>query len=67
MFSFKLIFVGKRFLHKGKFVRAVGETDTGNVKLDNGEWASHTDLHPIDGQTVGFRIFPLPETLAAAA
>lgn len=66
MVSFKLVYVGKRFLYHGKFVRAVAETDSGNVKLESGEWVTHHDLTPIDGQTIGFRILPLPELKAAA-
>jgi len=52
--------VGKRFIHKGKKVKAIAETDSGNVKLDNGEWTYYGKLTPIDGTTKGFKVFALP-------
>ena len=61
MVSFKLVYVGKRFLYQGAVVRAVGETDSGSVKLESGEWVSYIDLIPLDGTTKGFKVFPLPK------
>jgi hypothetical protein len=55
-------YVGKRYLYRGKIVKVIGETDSGNVKvMFNGEevWTTHTELLPIDGATKGFRVLPL--------
>ncbi len=57
--------VGKRFLHKGKKVKVIAETDSGSIKLDSGEWVYYGDLIPIDGATKGFKVFALPDKLAA--
>lgn len=68
MFEFPRLFVGKRFSHKGKFGKAIAETDSGNIKLltVNGE-EIQTDfhhVHPIDGHTEGFVILDLPRKAA---
>ena len=56
--------VGKRFIYKGKKVKAIAETDSGNVKvaLPDGseEWTYYGNLCPIDGMTKGFKVFALP-------
>lgn len=57
--------VGKRFLHKGKKVKCVAETDSGSIKLDNGQWVYYGDLTPIDGATKNFVVYPIPDKLAA--
>ncbi len=70
MVSFATKFVGKRWLHKGKYVKGIAETDSGNVKvaLPSGEeiWTTFHQLHPIDGETKGFLILPLPVQRLAA-
>jgi hypothetical protein len=71
MFEFPRVFVGKRFSHKGKFGKAIAETDSGNVKLvtANGEEinTSFHYIHPIDGYTEGFVVFELPSLPALLA
>lgn len=71
LFQVKLVFVGKRFLHNGRIGKAIAETDSGNVKLlvDGKEvWTDYNHIAPIDGQTRGFIVFPLPtEEVALAA
>jgi hypothetical protein len=56
--------IGKSFLLRGKKVKAMAETDSGNVKVAhaNGteEWTFFGSLCPIDGQTKGFKVFALP-------
>jgi hypothetical protein len=67
--EFTLYYVGKRFVFKGKIVKAMAETDSGNVKVVvNGEevWTTADKLSPIDGQTRGFKVFALPELAKAA-
>ncbi|MFY4731169.1 hypothetical protein [Nitrospira sp. BLG_2] len=55
-----LLWVGKRFLLNGTFVKVIGETDTGSVKLENGAWTTYDKLTPIDGATIGFQVLDLP-------
>lgn len=61
--------VNKRFIFKGKKVKCVAETDSGNVKVampdGSEEWTSYGKLVPIDGITKNFVVFPLPDKLAA--
>lgn len=68
--EFKLVFVGKRFLYRGRIGKCIAETDSGNVKLlvdGNEVWTDCGQLHPIDGKTQGFIVLPLPEQVALAA
>lgn len=68
--EFNLVFVGKRFLYRGRIGKAMAETDSGMVKmLVDGEevWTDCGSIHPIDGKTKGFIVFPLPEMSALAA
>lgn len=60
-------YVGKRFLCNGKFVKVIGETDTGNIKLEDGTWTTYNKLIPVDGATIGFRVLDLPEPMRLAA
>lgn len=61
--------VGKRFIYKGKKVKCVAETDSGNVKMampdGSEEWTTYGNVCPIDGMTKNFVVFPLPSKLAA--
>lgn len=61
---FKLVFVGKRFLLRGKKVKAIAETDSGNVRVahanGNEQWTFDGELTPIDGTTKGFKVYQLP-------
>ena len=68
MVEFTPRFINKRFLFNGKPVKAVAETDSGNVKvIVNGAevWTDFTQLQDIDGASKLFRVFPLPALAAA--
>lgn len=61
--EFKLVFVGKRFLHNGRIGTCIAETDSSMVKMliDGKEvWTDCGSIHPIDGKTKGFEVFALP-------
>jgi len=59
MFEQRISFVGRRYIVKGKFHKVIAETDSGAVKLDNGQWVSHTDLQNVDGKSNGFKVLPI--------
>ncbi len=69
MVSFSTVFVGKSFLFQGQTVKAVGETDSGNVKVklpDGSEvWTWYGALQHIDGLSKLFTVYPLPTAAAA--
>jgi hypothetical protein len=64
MIEFTTYAVGKRFIFKGKKVKAVAETDSGSVKIalpdGSEEWTYYGNLCPIDGITKGFQVFEIP-------
>ena len=70
MFEFPRIYVGQRFLHRGRIGKVIWETDSGAIGiLVDGVVipTSFQHLHPIDGITAGFRILDLPAPVLALA
>jgi hypothetical protein len=55
--------VGQRVVYRGRIVKCIADTDSGNVLLsiDGKEvWTDYQHVAPIDGQTRGFTVFALP-------